>query len=194
MPTRFERWMRSKLSAMTALTPSSSVPFAAQSRDEPVPYSLPAMTIERRAFGLVFHRGVVDRQLLSARHVQRVAAFDAVEHLVADADVGERAAHHHVVVAAPRAVRVEIRRLHAVLDQVAPRGRILLDVAGRRDVIGRDRIAEQAEAARALDVADRAGLHRHAVEIRRILDVRRRLPANRSRLRAMRSSSSGCRP
>ena len=44
MPTRFERWMRSKLSAITALTPSSAVPFAAQSRDEPVPYSLPAIT------------------------------------------------------------------------------------------------------------------------------------------------------
>ena len=36
--------MRSKLSAMTAFTPSSIVPFAAQSRDEPEPYSLPAMT------------------------------------------------------------------------------------------------------------------------------------------------------
>ena len=43
MPTRFERWMRSKLSVMTARTPSRLVPFAAQSRDEPVPYSLPAM-------------------------------------------------------------------------------------------------------------------------------------------------------
>ena len=36
--------MRSKLSAITALTPSSIVPFAAQSRDDPEPYSLPAMT------------------------------------------------------------------------------------------------------------------------------------------------------
>ena len=36
--------MRSKLSAITALTPRSIVPFAAQSRDEPVPYSLPAIT------------------------------------------------------------------------------------------------------------------------------------------------------
>ena len=44
MPTRFERWMRSKLSAITAFTPRSSVPFAAQSRDEPVPYSWPATT------------------------------------------------------------------------------------------------------------------------------------------------------
>ena len=44
MPTRLERWMRSKLSAITARTPSSWVPLAAQSRDEPVPYSLPAKT------------------------------------------------------------------------------------------------------------------------------------------------------
>ena len=35
--------MRSKLSTITALTPSSRVPFAAQSREEPVPYSLPPM-------------------------------------------------------------------------------------------------------------------------------------------------------
>ncbi len=33
--------MRSKLRAITALTPSSCVPLAAQSREEPVPYSSP---------------------------------------------------------------------------------------------------------------------------------------------------------
>ena len=42
MPTRLLRWMRSKLLATTALMPSSCVPLAAQSRDEPVPYSSPA--------------------------------------------------------------------------------------------------------------------------------------------------------
>ena len=41
MPIRFERWIRSYDSAMTARTPSSMVPLAAQSRDEPEPYSLP---------------------------------------------------------------------------------------------------------------------------------------------------------
>ena len=45
MPTRFVRWIRSNLWAMTARTPRSSGPFAAQSRDEPEPYSLPATTI-----------------------------------------------------------------------------------------------------------------------------------------------------
>ena len=44
MPTRLARWMRSKLRAITAFTPSSCVPLAAQSRDEPVPYSSPPNT------------------------------------------------------------------------------------------------------------------------------------------------------
>ena len=42
---RFERWMRSKLSASTARTPWRNGPFAAQSREEPLPYSLPATTM-----------------------------------------------------------------------------------------------------------------------------------------------------
>jgi hypothetical protein len=45
MPIRLLRWMRSNDSAITARTPSSIGPFAAQSRDEPEPYSLPASTI-----------------------------------------------------------------------------------------------------------------------------------------------------
>ena len=56
MPTRFERWMRSKLSAMTARTPSSSVPLAAQSRDEPGAVLRAGEHDQRHAFGLVAHR------------------------------------------------------------------------------------------------------------------------------------------
>ena len=37
--------MRSKLRAITALTPSNCVPLAAQSRDEPVPYSSPPLVV-----------------------------------------------------------------------------------------------------------------------------------------------------
>ena len=44
MPTRLERWIRSKLLAITAATPRRRVPFAAQSREEPVPYSAPPNT------------------------------------------------------------------------------------------------------------------------------------------------------
>ena len=45
MPIRLDRWMRSKDSTRTARTPSSRVPLAAQSREEPEPYSLPPSTI-----------------------------------------------------------------------------------------------------------------------------------------------------
>ena len=44
MPMRFERWMRSNDSVITARTPSRLVPLAAQSREDPDPYSLPPST------------------------------------------------------------------------------------------------------------------------------------------------------
>ena len=61
MPIRFERWIRSYDSAMTALTPSSEVPLAAQSRDEPEPYSLPAEDDQRGAGGDVVLRRLEHR-------------------------------------------------------------------------------------------------------------------------------------
>ena len=152
MFTRLLRWIRSKLSAMTALTPSSSVPFAAQSRDDPGSVFLARDDEQRHAGVLVFHRGVVDRHHVAVRLIRRPAAFGAGRELIAQPDVGERAAHHHFVIAAPRAVRVEVLRLHAVLHQILPRRAVLLDRAGRRDVIGRDAVAEQRQHARAGDV------------------------------------------
>ena len=107
--------MRSKDSAITARTPSRFVPLAAQSRDEPEPYSLPASTTSGVLVLGVLHRRVVDRHLLAVRHEARDAALGARRELVAQADVGERAAHHHLVVAAPRAVGVEVLLLDAVL-------------------------------------------------------------------------------
>src|SRR6476646_6348840 len=43
--SRFERWIRSYESAIAARTPSRFCPLAAQSREEPEPYSLPAITM-----------------------------------------------------------------------------------------------------------------------------------------------------
>ena len=77
MPTRLLRWMRSKLSAMTALTPRMLGPLAAQSREEPVPYSLPPRTISGTPSAWYFMRGVADRHLLAVRQVARVPALDA---------------------------------------------------------------------------------------------------------------------
>ena len=147
------------------------MPLAAQSREEPRAVLLAGQDDERRAFALVAHRGVEDRHLLAGGNVQRHAAFDTRQQQVAQPDVGEGAAHHHFVIAAPRAVLVEIRRLHALLDEVARCRAGLRDVAGRGDVIGGDRVAQQREHARTLDVAGGGRRHRHAVEVGRILHI-----------------------
>ena len=77
---------------------------------------------ERGLLLCVPHRGVIDRHLLagSVGEVLRDAALGARRELVAQADVRERAAHHHLVVAAPGPVGVEVDRLDASLPQVRP--------------------------------------------------------------------------
>ena len=126
---------------------------------------------QRHTLGLVAHGRVVDRHLVAGRQVLRHAAFDIVQHLVPDADVGEGAAHHDFMVAAAGAVAVEILLLHLVLTEVlAGRGR-LADIAGRADVVGGDAIAQLCQHARAGDVADRGRLHGDAIEVRGVLHV-----------------------
>ena len=53
-------------------------------------------------------------QIFSLHKTIGVAAFFTCQHFVADTDVGEGAAHHHFMVAAPRAVGVEIVWLHTL--------------------------------------------------------------------------------
>ena len=86
---RFERWIRSNDSAMTTFTPSSDVPFAAQSREDPEPYSLPAR-MTRAARPPRSSGRVVDRRLVAGREVDREATLDARHQLVAQTDVRER--------------------------------------------------------------------------------------------------------
>ena len=61
----------------------------------------------------------------------------------------------------------------AVLLEPRPGGSGRVDRAGRRDVVGRDRVAEDGQDAGALDVAQRRRVGREAVEERRPGDVRR---------------------
>ena len=95
----------------------------------------------------------------------------AAEHQVFDTDVGERAARHDAVVAATRAVAVEVGELDAVVGEEFSGGRTLLDRASGRDVVGGDAVAENAERARASDGLDAAGREREVLEERRLLDV-----------------------
>ena len=126
---------------------------------------------ERHAVPLVAHGGVVDRHLLARRIMDGDAALDALHHLVLDADVGEGAAHHHLVIAAPRPVGVEVGARNAVFGEVAPGRAVGLDGPGRRDVVGGDRIEEQPEDAGVDHVLHRLRRQRHSVEVRRVLDI-----------------------
>jgi len=99
MPTRFERWIRSKLSAMTKRTPS-----------------------KRDALGGIAHRDVVDEPVLTIGEVDRVRTLLALDEVVLQADVREGATDHHLVLAAPRAVGVELERSDTVaLEPLAGR-------------------------------------------------------------------------
>src|SRR5487761_79780 len=82
---------------------------------------------ERHALGAVLLRRLEDRGCLAVGQVHTPIAF-ALDQLVAQPDVAERAAHLSLVVATPGAEAVEVPALHAVLDEV---------LAGR--AVGRDR-------------------------------------------------------
>ena len=66
---------------------------------------------QRNALGAVLLGGIEDGHLLAVGQVAGVRAFALGHELVAQADVGEGAAHHDFVVAAARAVGVEVHRL-----------------------------------------------------------------------------------
>ena len=106
--------------------------------------------------------------------MDRVRPLLALDEPIAQPDVAERAAHHHLVVAAAGPVRVELERADATLLQPLASGGPRGDRARRRDVVGRDRVAEHRQRAGTLDVGDRRGLEREAVEERRLGDIRRR--------------------
>src|SRR5699024_2572702 len=128
---------------------------------------------QRRAVVAVLHGRVIDRHDFLVGEVGGETAFGAFGNLVFDAHVGEVAAHHDFMVAAARAVGVEVGRLNALVLQVAAGRGVRLDRAGRGDVVGRDRIAQLGQHARAGDVADRLGFHAHAFEEGRVAHVGR---------------------
>jgi len=66
------------------------VPLAAQSRELPVPYSLPASMTSGVPAALYFTDASKDRHLLAARNVNRDAALGAGHQKIAQPDVGEK--------------------------------------------------------------------------------------------------------
>ena len=79
---------------------------------------------------------------------------DLVIQFVDDSHVGECAPGHDLEVSSSRTVRVEVLGLNTVGFEVARGGRVVGDLAGRGDVIGRDRVAQVQDTVGALDVGD----------------------------------------
>src|SRR5580704_3194383 len=125
---------------------------------------------ERDAVGLIFLGGVEDRHFLIRGEVAGVSAFD-VDEFVAKSDVGEGTADHDFVIAAARAVGVEVGGLNAVFLQIFSGGAIFLDRAGGGDVVGGDAVAEDGEDARVFDVRDGRGFQAHVIEVGGAADV-----------------------
>ncbi|GIX63876.1 mitochondrial import receptor subunit Tom40 [Babesia caballi] len=123
---------------------------------------------EAGAVGAVALRSVEDAEHLAGREVDGLGALVGAEQ-VREANVGEGAANHDLVVAAARAVGVEVARLHAAGEQKLRGGRGLGDVAGGRNVVSGDGVAEQQEHAGLGD----GGLQgsAHVVEVGRVVNV-----------------------
>ena len=123
----------------------------------------------------VFHRRVEDRHLLANRRagaeIFRHTTFHSRHHQVLDPDIGESAAGHDEIVAAPAAVAVKIRRLNPARDEVTAGRRVRLNRTGRGNVVRRNRIAENAQRTGAPDILDLSGRHREVRKKRRIVDV-----------------------
>ena len=171
---RFERWMRSYDSAITARTPRRFGPFAAQSRDEPEPYSLPG---DARSSARP-RRGSASPRRRSSSPRRPGGAPSTCPRCPATSWLRSRTfanVPRTITSWLPRREPYELksRRSTPCSIEVLPGRRVGPDRAGRGDVVGRDRVAEHDEAARAVDVLDRSGLARHPVEVRRQAHVRR---------------------
>src|SRR2546430_203015 len=81
------------------------------------PVLLPRDDHERRALRLIPHRRIVDEGGRAAFLGRGPSTFGARHHFVPQTSVREGAAHHDFVIAAARAVRIEVFALDAVLDE-----------------------------------------------------------------------------
>ena len=69
-------------------------------------------------------------------------SLDAVCQSVDQTNMRERSTYHYLVVAAARAIRIEILRADPFCQEETSRRRVLGDLADRRDVIGCNRVPE----------------------------------------------------
>ncbi len=121
MPMVSLRWWRRSF-RRCARTPSRRVPFRGPVARRTGAVFFSSDDDERNSAFAIFHGRVVDRHFFVARLNSVTRLFRAGRELIAQADVGECAAHHDFVIAAARAVGVEVVGLNAVDDKYFPAG------------------------------------------------------------------------
>ena len=84
-----------------------------------------------RAFLFVLCRSIENARLSAIGQLPGKAALNTGNQLIFQADIGESAAHHDLVVAAPGTIGVEIRRADTAFPQVDPGRAAGQDRAGR---------------------------------------------------------------
>ncbi len=139
----------------------------------------------REALRLVPHCHIVNRQDISPlgrphgwplmhgmrSQIQRISAFHPGHQPITNTDVGEGAAHHHLMIAAARAILIELGRRHTALEQIVAGRAVRLDGAGRRDVIGSHAIPQEHQHARAENIANGRWFRRQVGEEGWLMDI-----------------------
>jgi len=90
---------------------------------------------------------------------------------VEQADVGEGAAHHHLVVAAACTLGIEVFAGHSPALELRAGGSVLGDVACGADVVGGNRVAQVEEAVRTRNLLDDGQLFGQLLEEGRVIDL-----------------------
>ena len=98
-------------------------------------------------------------------------AFGAWYQLVAQADVGEGAAHHDFVISAPCAILIKINLLHTLAQKIFTCWRVFADRTGGLDMVRRHRITQQCQHAGTANIGDGTRLGGHAFEVGRVAHV-----------------------
>jgi hypothetical protein len=87
------------------------------------------------------------------------SALGSRHHQVLDPNVGERSARHDQIVSAPAPVTIEIDRADSARKQILARRRRGFDRAGWRNVVSRDRVAENPQGTRAANLFNPSRFH-----------------------------------
>ena len=132
---------------------------------------------QRHAALGVLLAGVEDRHLLALGQEARNSAFRARSKFVPQPHIGEGAAHHHFMIAAPRAVGIKVPRLDAVRRQIHARRSVGLDRSGWRDMVGRYRVSQNGQHTRPQNVCDWRGSSSDSIKVWSLANISRiRLP------------------